>query len=258
LILYAWNPIIVLLGQGKSDIFAVFFLLLAIYLLMSERKALAAIPLTLSVLIKLTTLPFAAAYLLMNLRRNRWKEYLILGCLITLTAAVFYIDFNLGANFATQILSVIGMSGKSAPDYIRSFLRLAFVGLILLAGFALRKDTRQILWGWWLLALFFSLFLVNTTKAWYLMTLIALACLIPDWRAVLITWAVSFSGFLLYSWESGFNPAFPAPVGIPLPSILIYIALPVIVLAAIAFIFAWKRFQATPTPLPSFPKGKGE
>ena len=243
MVLYAWSPIIVLFGQSKGDTFIVFFLLLAILLLVFERRNIAIVPLTLSVLIKLTTLPFAAAYMLMYLKGKRWRDYVALGSLFAITAAFFYLRYGLGEFLAAQTISVINMSGGSAPDLLRTFLRVLFIGLILLVGLTRSGDKKQMIMGWILLALFFSLFLINYGKAWYLMTLVALVCLIPDWRAVSMTYMISFSGFLIYTWDSAFNPGFPPPIFFSPPRFFVFLILPVVVLIAIAAIAVWKILQ---------------
>lgn len=243
LVVYAWNPIVVVLGQSKGDTVIVLFLLLAILLLAFERRRIAIIPLTLSVLIKLTTLPFAAAYILADLKQKRWREYFILGILFAITAAVIYLRHGVGEYLAMQPLSVIALSGGSAPDFLRSTLRVIFIGLILLVGLTRSGDNKQMIFGWTLLALFFSLFLSNYEKAWYLMTLIALAGLIPDWRTISMTFVISFSGFLIYTWNSGFNREFAAPIFISLPRYMVFLALPVVVLLAISAFLLWKHRQ---------------
>ncbi|HLE52632.1 MAG TPA: hypothetical protein VI755_11250 [Anaerolineales bacterium] len=243
LVLYAWNPIIVILGQSKGDTFIVFFLLLAILLLVFERRNFAIVPLTLSVLIKMTTLPFAAVYLLIDLRRKRWRDYIILGILFSLIAAIFYIQFDVGDYLATQLFSIIGMSGGSAPEFLRSLLRVVFVVLIIVVGLTRSGEIKQLILGWAILALFFSLFLIDYGKAWYLIPLIALACLIPDWRTTSMTYALSFLGFLIYTWNSGFNKVFSAPVVISLPKYIVYLVLPVVVLIVIGAVKFWKTLQ---------------
>jgi hypothetical protein len=243
LVVYAWNPIIVVLGQSKGDTFVVFFLLLAILLLAYERRNLAVVPLTLSILIKLTTLPFAAAYMLADLKRKRWKEYFILGLLFAVTAGVFYLRYGLGDFLAIQLISVMGMSAASVPDFLRSFLRVIFVGLILVIGLTRRADQKHMIFGWVLLALFFSLFLTGYEKAWYLITLVGLACLVPDWRTVALTLVISFSGFLIYTWNSGFNQELAAPISISLPRYVIYLMLPVVVLITLGAILLRRQMQ---------------
>ena len=236
LVLYAWNPITVVLGQGKGDVFIVFFLLLAILFLVFGRRNIAVLPLSLSVLIKLTTLPLAAAYFLTYLRRNRWREYLLLVILFVITAVVFYIHFDLGRSLTFQPIPVILMAGESAPDFLRSLLRVTFIGLILVIGFKRNRDDKQIISGWLLLALFFSIFLVDYGKAWYLLTLLVLAGLIPNLRTLSLTYPVSCWGFLIYNWYSSFNLEFPAPDMISFPNNMVYFVVPIIVLIASA---AW-------------------
>lgn len=243
LVVYAWNPIIVVLGQSKGDTFIVFFLLLAILLLVYERRNFAIVPLTLSVLIKLTTLPFAAAYMLADLKRKRWKEYLILGLLFVITAGIFYLRYGLGDFFATQLISVMGMSAGSAPDFLRSTLRVIFVGLIIVVGLTRSADRRQMVFGWVLLALFFSLFLTSYEKAWYLITLIALVCLVPDWRTVTLTAVISFSGLMIYTWNSAFTQEFAAPIFLSPPRFIVYLMLPAAVLLGMGAIRLQRLLQ---------------
>jgi len=197
----------------------------------------------LSVLIKMTTLPLATVYLLLELRQKRWREYIVLGILFSIIAAVFYIQFDLGDYLGTQLISIIGMSGGSAPDFLRSFLRWVFVVLIIVVGLTRSGEIKQLIMGWEILALFFSLFLINYGKAWYLIPLIALACLIPGWRTTITTYFLSLLGFLIYTWNSGFNKVFSAPVVISLPKYIVYLVLPVVVLIVIGAVKFWKTLQ---------------
>lgn len=257
LVVYAWNPIIVILGQSKGDTFIVLFLLLTILFMVLERRTLAIFPLTLSVLIKLTTLPLAAAYLLTYLKRRKWKDYFIIGILFALTAGIFYIGFGLGENLPAQLLSIIGMSGASVPDFFRSFLRVIFVGGTIAIGLTRSGEQKQMIWGWLLLTLYFSLFLVSHEKAWYLIPLIALAALIPDWRAISMTGVISFTGYLIYAWNTGFSTEFPAPIFISFPRYIIYLTLPLVVLIVIGAVLLRKKLKqdvirlvgVTPKPL---------
>lgn len=243
LILYAWNPIIVILGQSKGDTFIVFFLLLTILLMVFERRNLAIIPLTLSVLIKMTTLPFLAAYLLMNLNRKKWRDYVILGVLFIVTAAVFYILFDMADFITTQLIGIIGMSGGNAPDFIRIIMRVGFVVLIFIIGITRSGEPKQMIWGWVILSVYFSLFLIDYGKAWYLMPLITLSSLIPDWRTISLTYFISFSGFLIYNWDSGFSKEFAAPILTSIPGYFINIIPLLIGLFGFGAVYLWKRLR---------------
>ncbi len=243
LILYAWNPIIVLLGQSKGDTFILFFLLLAILLIVFARTNLAIIPLTMSVLIKMTTLPFLAAYLLMNLKRRKWRDYIILGVLFIITAAIFYLLFDVGDFITIQLIGIIGMSGGNAPNFIRILLRAGFVVLILIIGLTRSGEPKQMIWGWVILGAYLSLFLIDYGKAWYLIPLIGLASLIPSWRTVSIAYFISLPGFLIYNWDSVFNKEFSPPILIPLPGYVINIIPLLIGIFGIGAVYLWKKFR---------------
>ena len=243
LVLYAWNPVIVILGQSKSDTFIVFFLLLSILLILFGRRNLAIIPLTLSVLIKMTTLPFLAAYLLMNLNRKKWKDYIVLGILIIVTAAVFYILFDMADFITTQLIGIIGMSGGNAPDFIRIIMRVGFVVLIFIVGITRSGELKQMIWGWVILAVYFSLFLIDYGKAWYLIPLIALSSLIPDWRTISLTYFISFSGFLIYNWDSVFSKEFAAPILTSMPGYIINIVPILIGVFGFGAAYLWKKLR---------------
>ena len=243
LVLYAWNPVIVILGQSKSDTFIVFFLLLSILLILFGRRNLAIIPLTLSVLIKMTTLPFLAAYLLMNLNRKKWKDYIVLGILIIVTAAVFYILFDMADFITTQLIRIIGMSGGNAPDFIRIIMRVGFVVLIFIVGITRSGELKQMIWGWVILAVYFSLFLIDYGKAWYLIPLIALSSLIPDWRTISLTYFISFSGFLIYNWDSVFSKEFAAPILTSMPGYIINIVPILIGVFGFGAAYLWKKLR---------------
>ncbi len=243
LVLYGWNPVVVLLGPSKGETFIVFFLLVAILLLAYRRESLAIVPLTLSALVKMTTLPFAAAFMLAELRQRRWRRYLLLGFLFVLTIGIFYRYYGLDGFLVAQLINIVWMSAESAPDFLRIFLRTVFVGLILLVGFTRQGNADRIVSGWVLLALYFSLFLISSEKAWYLIPLVALVSLVPDWRTVAMTLMISFSGFLLYTWNSSFNQEFASPLPVSSPRYVLYLLLPVLMLIAIGAVFLRRRFQ---------------
>lgn len=242
IVLYAWNPIVVLLGTGKGDTVIVFFLLLAVLFLVFERRDIAIIPLTLSVLIKLTTFPFVAAYMIMNFKLKRWRDFVVHPILFVLTAAVVYAPYLQGADTVGRPVNVVNMAGGSMPSILPIILRAGFILLILFVGLKQNGYIRHLIVGWTFLALFFSLFLTRFQMAWYLMTLIALVSLFPDWRTALITVVLSFSGFLLNIWNSGFNAGFPAP-HLGIPRYVVYLALPTAVLVGMAAILLWQKFH---------------
>ena len=237
LIIYGWNPIVIIHAQSKSDTLMALMLLLTILFLIMGRRILTVAALGLSVMVKLITLPLAAVFVLRNLRLQRWRalivDILILGGASLLLAVLLWQNRELAIRF----IALIGVAGASAPGVLRIGLIIGFCLLVLAVSYFQDGSSEKLLWGWALVFLYFILFLTKFALAWYLITLLAIVSLVFDWRIVLVTGALSFTSFFFNAWYSTFTKAFSPPELSSIPAFFVYILMPGLVAAAV-FLFA--------------------
>ena len=240
-VLYSWNPIVVLFGSSKSDTVMVFFLLLAILLLLLERKKIAVVLMGLSVLVKLITIPFVAVYLLRALQLKQWRHFAVNTILLALTTLVLYLPFLEDPYLMLRLIDLLGVGGASAPGpaIVGTLLKAVFVAAIAFVGLRPAADNRQLLWQGAVVMLLFSIFLTRVSLSWYLLTLISLVSLVFDWRLAAMTVSLSFLSFLFNTWESTFGGGFAAPALFDVPRFVVYVGLAVVVAGAIS----WREFR---------------
>lgn len=238
-ILYAWNPIIAVQGQSKTDTVMAFFVILSILLLVYERKRLAIVPLTASVFIKMMTLPFLGLYLLRELKLKRWRELLVALVLIGVTVMAIHIPFWEGSSMIrSHLLVILGQTGRWFPEIIRYLAIL--ISVLAVIGLTYMQDGshRRLLLAWALIALCMSLFFVRVSLSWYHITFIAIISVLLNWRLVLITVALSFSAFLFNIWYATFSDAFRVLEFFDVPKFFIYLiptCAAILVIAVVSF-----------------------
>jgi hypothetical protein len=244
-VMYAWNPIVVVYGQSKTDTVMVFFLLLAILLLVTTKPRFAVIPLGLSALVKLITLPFVAVYWLRTLWLRRWRQLALDTLLLGMTVVVMYAPFWRGPRLLDQ-LGLLGIGGSSAPGVVRPLLAIVFALVVLWASRAQDGSHTKLLRSWAVVALFFSSLLTRFQFSWYLMTLLAVVSLTAAWPITLISVALSWMAFLINSWNAASTAAFPLPNPLALPRPLIYEGVVVIVALGTAAVVVWQKSRRGP------------
>ncbi|MGH2522069.1 MAG: hypothetical protein ACRDH2_06155, partial [Anaerolineales bacterium] len=185
-ILYAWNPIVALHGQSKVDTVMVFFLLLGILLLLTARgvrRAVALVAFALSVFIKLFTVPLLAGYWLWELRAGQWRRVLRDVLVFAITALVIYAPFMEDPGLIVRTnMNLLVRAAPAIPVPFRLLLAGGFALFLLWAGRAYEGRPATLLGSWAIVGLSFSLYLANLGLAHYLITLIAVASLAPNWR----------------------------------------------------------------------------
>jgi hypothetical protein len=247
MIIYAWNPIVAVYGQSKTDTVMVFFLLLAILLLVTAHRRSAMVVLGLSVLVKLLTLPLVAVYWLRELRLRQWRELAISVFLLGLTFVVTYTVFWKGDQLLTDHLMLIQAGGMAAPRIVRPLVQIIFVLMILGIGLTQRSGHAQLLRGWALVMVYFCLFLTKPGMPWYLLTLIALVSLVPEWRIVTIMVMLSCISLLFGSWYTASSRVFSLPNLFSLPSFFVYATLPLLTALGLAGFTLWKNTSRSHT-----------
>jgi hypothetical protein len=243
-VLYAWNPIVVIYGQSKIDIVMAFYLLLAVLLLISGRKQLTVFMLGLSVLVKLITLPLVAIYMLRNLKLGHWRHFVAGTLLLGGIVILLYTSFWQGSTMLVELIGLLQLGGSSAPQLTSTLLKVGFLFLVVWLGLIQDGSSQKLLWGWALSLLYFSLFLTKLGFAWYLITLIAVVSLVPDWRIVSITVVLSLFALLFNLKYSTFTEEFPAPELFALPGFFVYVAIPLLMAILMIAFLVWQRIRS--------------
>jgi hypothetical protein len=195
LLLYYWNPLVLVesFGSGHVDLAAAAFLLLALWMYEERRRARAGIALALAVLTKLVP----ALLIPYFLRRRAWT----LLAAAAATVAVLYAPFlgagpalgtGLGAyarhwefnGAAYHLLRHVIASELSVRRVLAAILFLATLGI----AWRARSATGAAL------ACLVALLLLNPTLfPWYLVPIVALLPLHPDWGMIVFSGVVGLS-----------------------------------------------------------------
>lgn len=246
LVAYGWNPIVALQGQSKTDTIMTFFLLLGALLIVRRRSVLAAPALAASVLIKLMTLPFAAAWWLGEVRRRRYGPAVLGLALAALTALLVYAPFWGGFDLMLEHLGVARPDGPQGPAVVRPAYRspvltLVLGALVVVTAASLDGTPRRLFRGWALIALYVALALTPIGFSWYLMTLVALTAIAADWRIICATAVLSGSSFAFETWRRMSSRAHPLPEVPEASDVLLY-AGPAVVVGTVLLVAAlWLR-----------------
>jgi len=211
IILYGWNPVVAVLGQSKTDTVMMTFMLLAVLLLILDRRRWAIVSMGLSVLIKFMTLPIIAVYWLRDLRLKRWRELAVNAVILCLLVVALYAPYWEGPQLIVSHMKVVfGEAGASAGG-MRSILIAGF--LLLVAAVGLTRDTTHasLISGWAWVMLFVAVFLARTSNSWYLITAIGMASLCSSPGVALLAVIASCAAFAFSMWYTTSTGVFPLP-----------------------------------------------
>jgi len=244
LIIYGWNPVVIVHAQSKSDTLMALLILLAILLLVSKRRVFAVAALVLSVMVKLITLPLLGVYMLGNLRLRRWRALFNDVLIFFIVPLLAYLLFWQSSELNARFMALFTVAGAAAPGVLQLILIAGFCLLILAISFVQDGSISKLLWGWALVMLYFSFFLTKLGLAWYLITLLAIVSLVFDWRIVLLTGALSITSFLFNAWYTTFSRAFPAPDIFSVPPFLVYVLVPLLIAGgAVLAALGWQQLK---------------
>ncbi|WP_034257033.1 hypothetical protein [Adhaeribacter aquaticus] len=212
---YAFNPLVIveLTGNLHFEGILIFFLLLSLFLLLKNKRALSAIAFALAVAVKLWPLMFLP-FLLKSLKIKAFLFYAtIVGFLLTLLFAPFLsiqllhnilnsvnlyfqkFEFNASVYYVLRWLGY-HWRGYNEIAYIGRFLSLAtFIGIITLA-FKRSSLIPQQLPYFFTLAVSIYLFLATIVHPWYITPLVALATC-THWR-----YPIVWSGVVIVSYAT--------------------------------------------------------
>ena len=233
MVLFGWNPMVIVYAPSKTDTLMVFFLASAAFLLARRRFLSGTAAIVLSALVKLITLPLVALQLLSALSLRRWRQ-LALGCLVAVaTAALVYLPFARGIDLPLKHLRLLGMTVSRLTPSLDSndstagqvALAVGLVSVVLWQAKRLDGKTSTLFRAWGVVGLYFALFLTITGWAWYLMAplaAVALSARILLWLPML---ALSLASFSFSIWDSASSATFQLRDVVPVPRFVVYLAL---------------------------------
>jgi hypothetical protein len=206
-VVWGWNPIVAIWGE-KTDALMVLLLLIAALMVVRRTRIKAIIPLTLSALVKLITLPLIAVQLVMEGRRFDIGRALLSGLVALVMAAVVYVPYYRGSSLLAAHLSLLSRGGSALPDVLRPFAIVAFFAFLVWLAWTVRDDPRTILTSWGVALLAVGIFFTAPNLPWYLMSLIAAVALTVNPWLVASAVPIALASFLINAREYVLTPSF--------------------------------------------------
>lgn len=239
LVLYGWNPIVVLYGQSKVDTLMACLAIAAAAVLVRvgrvdrPRAGMAVGLLGLSALVKIITLPTLALTVLVRWRTAGRAVLLDLALLAAL-GILAYLPYWSGPDTLLAHLGLVASAGSSSPGVIRSALIVGFGALLVVLARRQSGEAGPLIRSWGIAALVFGALLTRIGLAWYLISPIALVAALPSRGTAIVAIGVSFSSLMFDAWERRPLPDLPGT------SSILYLV-PVAIAAVLAFEVARRR-----------------
>lgn len=236
LVLYGWNPIVVLYGQSKVDTLMACLAIASAAVLVRVGRVdrpgarMAVGLLGLSALVKIITLPTLALTIFVRWRTAGRAVVLDLALLVAL-GVLAYMPYWSGPETLLAHLGLVASAGASAPGVIRGALFVGFGALLVVLAWRQTGETGPLVRSWAIAALVFGALLTRIGLAWYLIVPIALVAAFPSRGTAVVMIGVSFSSLMFDAWARR-----PLP-DLPWASSIIYLV-PVAIAAALAFAIA--------------------
>jgi hypothetical protein len=279
-LLYAWNPLTVIefAGNGHNDVMMLFFVLLAVYAYVQQKRYLGLVFLTLSVLTKFITIVLVPMYVFLLLRKepdNRARGLVLAksGLVVGVLFFGFWLPFWAGFStiFALKGQPALSEYVNSLPQVgfwlIRSALQVVLPmtdlqaysmgdtivrdgAMVIFFAYWLKvlfetKSFPQMLGNWFKVLVFYLVFVGTWFWPWYVTWLVVLAALGDRPRTMKLTILFSFSVLLAYAlWPL---PPSPLAVKYPLSGLAIF-GIPAVVLLY-EFLVRRKRRRLGPAGL---------
>jgi hypothetical protein len=198
LVVYAWNPVVVLASQAHVEPVMLFFLLLSIYLYQVQRPIWGLIALALSALTKFITGPLLMVYWVW-LARDRWRTALAGAVLVGALAVLAFWPFWQGPEMLLRLVRdpTNGQTGAVVPGY-RVFILPGFLAVVAVVSWRGNRAPGDLVRAWAVVLLTFVILLMPQAYAWYLITLLGVVCLVDSLPMILLTLTVC--GTSLLTW----------------------------------------------------------
>ncbi|GJM43525.1 MAG: hypothetical protein DHS20C21_03670 [Gemmatimonadota bacterium] len=243
LVLWGWNPIMIANIQSRTDTVMVFYLLLGMWLLTRGHRRWAVVPLTLSVFVKIFTVPFLVVAILADARAKRWREIgvAVVVCLATAVAVWLPFQEGLDGSLAARYLGLANQTdGSAGTSTSRLLLQIAFAGLVFAVGWTRRDLGRNLYLGWAIVSLYFSLFFAKFASSDYLLTLLAVTAPVMSVPILMLAGALCVSFFLFDLWYLVGSSSFVLPDLFPFSPRAVFL-LPVAALPLVALLIKVRR-----------------
>jgi len=246
LVLWAWNPIVIMNVQTRTDTMMVFYLLLGMFLLACGHRRWAVVPLTLSVFVKIFTIPFLVVAALSDVRARRWREISIAILIVLATTVIIWLPFREGLDagvflkYANLASETGGVADDTGTHWLRLLVRIGFVVLVAFIGWTRRDLAAHLLSGWVLVSLYFSVFFAKFASSDYLMTLLAITAVVLSGRAVIATAGLSVSFFLFDMWFLAGTSHFRMPDLFPFARLYVFL-IPIVAAGLIGLLLLFRR-----------------
>jgi hypothetical protein len=213
-------------------------LLLSAWILVRGRRTASLIPLTLSALVKLITLPLVVLHLVGDARRRGLLHATALGAVVLGMAAATYAPFYRDPSLLITHAALLSRGGSALPEVLRPVAIALTAGFFLWLGWTTAPDPRSVfnMWGRALLVL--GILFTVPSFPWYLICLIGAAAIAGSGWLVAVAIPVSLASFLVNARDYLLSPDFTTDaIFIPPRGVL------VAGVVALALVAAARRFR---------------
>lgn len=200
IILWAWNPIVVVWGD-KTDALMVLLLLIASLVVVRRDRTLAVIPLALSALVKLITLPLILLHLVGEARDRGLLRAAASGFVVLGIAAAVYAPYYRGPSLLVTHAALVSRGGSSLPEVLRPVAIILFLAFLLWLAWTTAPDPRSVFNMWARALLVVGILFTVPSFPWYLMSLTAAVAIAGKGWLVAVVAPVSLASFLINARE---------------------------------------------------------
>jgi hypothetical protein len=243
--LFGLNPIVVFLGQSKTDSVMAFWLMAGAACLVAGRRRLAAVGIVLSMFVKLITLPLGAVYWLREIRHGRAAAVAADAVIAAGVVLLLYAPFSRGFDLLVDHLSLLQGGGDNIGGPLRAVCVVLFLLFVAGVGLTRGADHLSLFRGWAVVALAFAVLLSRPALSWYLIVPVAAVAIACDRRTTIVLVPVTAASFLLSTWRLQNTPSHELSTGTGLAVLGILAAVAVVAAAAL---WSWSTWSSPSVP----------